>query len=102
MAKLSNEPERLPRLLPEYKVYRDAEKYTAEIRLPGVQKKDISLEVADRSFSLRALKEDAEYFLCYLFAYEVNEAEAEASYKDGLLKLVVPLKEKPEASQGGS
>ncbi|MCX8204885.1 MAG: Hsp20/alpha crystallin family protein [Candidatus Nezhaarchaeota archaeon] len=81
---------RIP-ILPDACFYHDEEKYYVEIELPGVAKENISLEVAETSLCLSAPRNDVEYFGCWIFTHEVKPEQTKASFKDGLLKVTVPL-----------
>ncbi|MCS7140455.1 MAG: Hsp20/alpha crystallin family protein [Candidatus Nezhaarchaeota archaeon] len=81
---------RIP-ILPTACFYHDEEKYTIEIELPGVDKKNIELEVTETGVCVKAPRNDVEYFGCWLLAHAVKPNEAKASFKEGLLTVTVPL-----------
>ncbi|WP_309492120.1 Hsp20/alpha crystallin family protein [Candidatus Hecatella orcuttiae] len=71
----------------------DRERYYVEVEFPGVEKKDIELELGEQTFCVRAVREDLEYSGCYYLAHPVDVDKAEATYESGLLKITVPLKQ---------
>jgi HSP20 family molecular chaperone IbpA len=85
-----SEKSRIP-VLPTACFYHDEERYTVEIELPGADKKDINLEVADTALCVKAPRNDMDYFGCWVFAHAVKPKDAKASFKDGLLTITVPL-----------
>ncbi|MHA1578843.1 MAG: Hsp20/alpha crystallin family protein [Candidatus Freyarchaeota archaeon] len=80
-------------ITPAMLISHDKEKYDIEIELPGVKKKDIEFEMTDGSFCLRAVKGNAEFSTCAVLAHPIVSSKAEARFRDGLLKVTVPLKE---------
>lgn len=85
-----SEKYRIP-VLPAACFYHDVDKYTIEIELPGVDKKDISLEVTEAGLCVKAPRNDVEYFGCWVLAHAVKPEDAKASFKDGLLTVTIPL-----------
>jgi HSP20 family molecular chaperone IbpA len=64
-----------------------------EVQLPGVDKKDISLEMRRDSFCVSASRgEDTQYSGCFMLAHEVESAKTQARYENGLLKVFAPIK----------
>ena len=72
-------------------VYHDREKYTIEVELAGVDKKNIDFEITETSFCLKAPRNDMEYFGCWVLAHEVHPNKAKATFKNGLLTVTAPL-----------
>jgi len=65
-----------------------------EMEMPGVDKKDISLEMRKDSFCVSAPRgQDREYSGCFNLAHEVLPEKTEASYESGLLKILAPIRE---------
>lgn len=65
-----------------------------EVQLPGVDKKDISLDMRKDSFCVTASrKDDTEYSGCFTLAHEVESGKAEAKYENGLLRIFAPIKD---------
>ena len=71
----------------------DKDTYTIEVELPGVHKKDIEFEAAERSFCLSAPRDDIEYFGGWILAHAIEAVKAKATFTSGLLRLTVPLGE---------
>ncbi len=70
------------------------ENYLVEIELPGVEKKSIDLKMHDDLISVRAERADIALIGHLHFPLKVNPKKAEASFKQGLLVVQVPVKEK--------
>ncbi|HSO59930.1 MAG TPA: Hsp20/alpha crystallin family protein [Desulfobacterales bacterium] len=75
--------------------YVDEEKnqINLEICVPGVKKENIQLKMLDDSFSLFATREDFDYVAASAFCCPVKSKSAKANYKDGMLKVIVKLKD---------
>ena len=69
-----------------------------EICVPGVKKQAINLKIRDDSYSLFAPRDDFDYVSAAAFCCPVNSKKAKASYKDGMLKVMVPLRDPMEGS----
>jgi HSP20 family protein len=64
-----------------------------ELELPGVDKKDIKLDMRNDSFCVSAPREDTEYSGCFMLAHEVVPEKTEAKYENGLLQIFAPMKD---------
>lgn len=64
-----------------------------ELEMPGVDKKDIKLDMRKDSFCVSAPRgEDTEYSGCFMLAHEVLADRAEARYENGLLRINAPIR----------
>jgi HSP20 family molecular chaperone IbpA len=64
------------------------------LELPGVDKKDITLEMRKDSFCVTAPRgEDTEYSGCFMLAHEVEADKTEAKYESGLLRIFAPIRD---------
>lgn len=79
------------RVLPTACVYHDKKKYTIDLELAGVDKKDIEFQMTPTSFCMKAPRNDVEYFGCWVLAHEVNPDKAKGTFKNGLLTVTAPL-----------
>ncbi len=65
-----------------------------EVQIPGVEKKDISLDMRKDSFCLSAPRgEDIEYSGCFTLSHSVEPEKAHARYENGLLRISAPIKD---------
>jgi len=65
-----------------------------DMEMPGVDKKDISLEMRRDSFCVSASRdEDTEYSGCFKLAHEILPEKTEAQYESNLLKIFAPIKD---------
>ena len=65
-----------------------------ELELPGVERKDITLDMRKDSFCISAPRgEDTEYSGCFMLAHEVVPEKTEAKYESGLLRVFAPIKD---------
>lgn len=72
---------------------RDEGRLKMELEMPGVDKKDIKLDMRQDSFCVSAPRgEDAEYSGCFMLAHEVLADKTEARYENGLLKINAPIR----------
>ncbi len=89
-------------ICPDVYTYADREhnKLTIEAEVPGVEKKDITVNMHDDSMSLYAPRkaEGVAYAASVSFCCPVKPKEAKARYENGLLRIEVPFKFKPEES----
>ncbi|WP_414468929.1 Hsp20/alpha crystallin family protein [Methanobacterium sp. ACI-7] len=72
-------------------IYHTEEEYIMEIELPGVNKEDIDVKITENTFCVRAPRRNMEYTGCWFLAHEFNADESNASYKNGLLTVKVPI-----------
>lgn len=70
------------------------ENYLVEIELPGVDKKNIVLNMHEDLVSVKAERPDQTLVGHLHFPLKVNPKKAEATFKQGLLSVTVPVKEK--------
>ena len=61
--------------------------------LPGVEKKNIELNVGSHNFCITGEREDIRYEGCYQLVHDVIADDTDAVFKSGLLTLKVPFKE---------
>ena len=91
---MSKESKSKPEVMPEVAIDHDTEKFHIEVELPGVKKEDVQLDVGDMSFCIKAPAEDITYSCCYTLAHAVDIKKANATFNNGLLKVVLPFKVK--------
>jgi len=69
-------------------------RFKIELELPGVDKKDIKLDMRKDSFCVSAPRgTDTEYSGCYMLAHEIAPEKAEAKYESGLLRIFAPIRD---------
>ena len=69
-------------------------RFKIELELPGVDKKDIKLDMRKDSFCVSAPRgEDTEYSGCFMLAHEVVPEKTEARYESGLLRIFAPMRD---------
>lgn len=61
------------------------------LEMPGVEKKDIDLEVKKDAVSVNAKAEDRNYHKEVELPHEVDPEKAKATYHNGVLEVVIPL-----------
>ncbi len=71
----------------------DNNRLNIEVSMPGIDKKDVQLQMVDDSFSLSAAGKDVEYVTASAFCCPVKAAEAQATYENGCLKITIPFKD---------
>ncbi|MGA3360013.1 MAG: Hsp20/alpha crystallin family protein [Halobacteriota archaeon] len=76
--------------------YHDAKNYTIDVELPGADKKDIKVEAGENGFCLSAPREDIEYAGCWALSHSINPEGATATFKNGLLRVTIPLAQRLE------
>ncbi|OGP89327.1 MAG: hypothetical protein A2157_10265 [Deltaproteobacteria bacterium RBG_16_47_11] len=64
-----------------------------ELGLPGVEKKDIKLEMGKDSFCVSAPTEHTEYSGCFMLGHEVVPEKTEAKFENCLLRIFTPIKD---------
>ena len=86
------------KISPTIRAYSDDEhkKLDIEIELPGVERRDIDLKIHDDSFYLSAPRDNVLYVANYATCCPVDPKKTTAKYKNGLLKIEVPLLEVKE------
>jgi len=72
---------------------------TVEISIPGAKRDAIHLQMNSRHLQLLAPRSDFDYVSSAAFCHPVDVDAAKAHYCDGLLRIEVPLKGRPEASK---
>jgi HSP20 family molecular chaperone IbpA len=67
-------------------------RFKIELELPGVDKKDIKLDMRKDSFCVSAPRgTETEYSGCYMLAHEIVPEKTEAKYESGLLRIFAPI-----------
>ncbi len=103
--------------MPKMDIYEENNNVIAEVELPGFDPKDIETEIKDNYLKIVAKKEEKKeekekdyykkelsrgYFKRVVpLPSEVKSDKAEAEYKDGILKIIIP-KVKSEKDQKGT
>lgn len=80
-------------IMPGYCVSHDSKEYTMQLDLPGVDKKDIDLEIGENGLCVNAPRKEEIFTGCWVLAHEVKQNEAKAHFENGLLTITVPLAE---------
>jgi HSP20 family molecular chaperone IbpA len=72
----------------------DGGRLRIDMEMPGVDKKDIALEMRKGSFCVSAPRgQDTEYSGCFTLSHEVLPEKAEAKYENGLLRIFAPIRD---------
>lgn len=79
--------------IPTVSAYHDEkdENLIIEVGLPGVDKKDVKLEITDEGLCVTGERTDFIYQACYGFLHEITLEEAKAKFDNGLLTITVPF-----------
>ncbi len=70
----------------------DSQNYYIQVKLPGVEKEDIDLEVSEQGLWIKGSREDLDLGGCYSLIPPVDAIKTEAKFEDGLLNIIIPLK----------
>jgi len=81
------------RITPATCVSHDAERYSVEAELPGVEKQDVEVQATQHSLCITGRRGDIEYSTCYHLAHSVDVDKTSAEYKDGILNITLPFRE---------
>lgn len=111
-SEVPGEPFREPRM----DIYEDNSNLVAEVELPGVDPKDIKVEVEKDSLKVEAKAEKKKeekkkgyyrkelskgyYRRAVSLPVEVKDKKAKASYEDGVLKVTIPKAKKKKKKKG--
>ncbi|MFZ5801405.1 MAG: Hsp20/alpha crystallin family protein [Candidatus Omnitrophota bacterium] len=78
---------------PDVAIYQDERERNviAEVELPGVSKKDITLDAGEAGFCITAQRDDARFDSCYWFDERVETGKIQAHFDNGLLRLTAPI-----------
>lgn len=80
-------------VIPVSCIYRDDEKYAIQVELPGVEKKNVELEMTPSGFCVSGLRDDLKYSGCWTLEKEIVPKRARATFKEGLLTATAPMAE---------
>ncbi len=64
--------------------------------MPGVQKEDIQLQATEDSLTIKAKNNDRNYETSVPLTTSVDQSSAKASYRNGVLEVVLKMKELPK------
>ena len=100
---------------PAIDLYEKDGKYFVEAAIPGLRKDDIAIEISDNRLNLTARREEereekTERYYCrevrrggfarsIVFPQDINAEQVEAEYKDGILRVSVPMEKPVEAKK---
>ena len=70
----------------------DSMNYYIQVKLPGVEKEDIDLEVSEQGLWIKGSRDDLDLGGCYSLIPPVDANRAEAKFEKGLLNIIIPLK----------
>lgn len=74
-------------------ISRNGEKYSIEIELPDVAKRDIDIEVTRSSIYITVPKYGSEFGPTVDLDRDIDPQKVEATFENGLLKIKAPLKD---------
>ncbi len=98
MSKLVGQENQVPasRKEPEGTICMDenCENVIVTMKLPGVTEDNIDLKILESGFRLTARRRDVEFVDSHSFDFPVNADKATVTFKDDVLKIVVPVKSK--------
>lgn len=77
---------------PVQRISHDEEKYVIEVELPGVSKEKIDLFVQKKGVCLNAPEIEETYCGCWTLPQEIDVERVSASYENGLLRVIAPIK----------
>jgi len=102
---------------PKMDIYEEGDNVVAEVELPGVDPKNIEVEVKDNTLKVEAKGEEKKeekkkgyyrkelskgyYKRVIPLPVEVKGEKAEAEYKEGMLKIVIPKVKPPKKKEKG-
>src|SRR6202035_2664236 len=91
-------PEDRIRVAPNTVAYADGEhhKLIVEFAIPGAPTGTIDVKILEDSVHLLAPARDIEYVSALALGWPVKPGKAEATYENGLLRIVVPFKDPME------
>ena len=94
---------------PPVDVYDDGDKFVVTAELPGIDQKELDIEVADNTLTVKATRSEVKseegrryhlkeigsgsYSRSIKFGVPVNAAKVKASYHDGVLEITLPKEE---------
>lgn len=100
---------------PSVDVWDDKDNIYVEADIPGVEQKDINVNLKDNALTISAKKEEAKeekkknyyraeryqgsFYRTMQLSSSVDESKIKANYKNGVLKLIFPKKEKEKAKE---
>ena len=84
---------------PVASVHHDKVAYTIEIKLPGVDKKDIEFEASAHHFSVSAPRDHTKYSWSWALVHKVDPKKAKATYTNGLLRVTLPVVERVKGEE---
>lgn len=77
----------------------DKQKVIGDVDIPGVEKKDIEIHAFEDGFRLKAARQGMIYSGVYHVGCKINPANIEATYRNGILHLEMPIAEMPNETR---